>query len=100
MVSPLLLASFTSPRREQNKVGVVSFNATVNVLSFQEGRLLFTSDVLVEDKVLGELLVSRETVNTDEVADRGEWWEFPWDHYLVGQLCGMNGNGAKGRGEC
>lgn len=77
-------------------MGVLSLNATVNVLSFQEGRL-FTGDVLVEDKVLGELLVGREAVDTDEVANRGEWWKFPRDHHLLGRLCGMNGKVAKGR---
>lgn len=39
-----------------------------------------TGYILVKNKVLRKLLISREAIDSDQIPNGWQWWQFPWDH--------------------
>lgn len=39
-----------------------------------------TCYILVKNKVLRELLIGREAIDSDQIPNGRQWWQSPWDH--------------------
>jgi len=39
-----------------------------------------TCYILVKNKVLRELLIGREAIDSDQIPNGRQWRQFPWDH--------------------